>query len=61
MQENPKSNETVLSYNFKSLQKSLQKWIYEIRMVLNPGKYFYMRLDLKAVSYLKITSKHHYH
>ena len=40
IQNNPKSNQAILNYNFTTLQK----WVYENYMVLNPSKCFYMCL-----------------
>ena len=44
IENNPKSNQTILNYNFTTLQKSF----YDNYMVLNPLKYFYMRLGSKS-------------
>ena len=44
IQNNPKSNQAILNYNFTTLQK----WFYENYMVLNPIKYFYMCVGSKS-------------
>ena len=43
IQNNPKSNQAIPSYN----HLTLQKWFYENYMVLNPSKCFYMWLGSK--------------
>ena len=40
IQNNPKSNQAIINYNFTTLQK----WFYENYFVLNQSKYFYMCL-----------------
>ena len=44
IQNNPKSNQAILSYNFTTLEK----WFYRNCMVLNPSKCFYMCLGSKS-------------
>ena len=40
IQNNSKSNQAILNYNFTTLEK----WFYQNYMVLNPSKCFYMCL-----------------
>ena len=44
IQNNPKSNQPILNYNFTTLQKWYLQKLYENYMVLNPSEFFYICL-----------------